>query len=151
LKPTKVNIFQSDTDSDSSYPNPEFIVATSINREDLGTTLRIGDKLAYVNGRPTYEMWNVRLDQGVIRLSFEEKRKKRKPKCHDTIPKVICGITGIADKSEYLYLRPETERSQKLLRSSGAMATIRIVFRWTNQNAERFQPLILLNIVREPK
>ena len=44
----KVNIFQSDTDSDSSYPNPEFIVATSINREDLGTTLRIGDKLGLV-------------------------------------------------------------------------------------------------------
>ena len=59
----KVNIFQSDTDSDSSYSNPEFIVATSINREDLGTTLRIGDKLAYVNGRPTYDMWNVRVDQ----------------------------------------------------------------------------------------
>ena len=31
----KVNIFQSDTDSDSSYPNPEFIVATSINRTGI--------------------------------------------------------------------------------------------------------------------
>ena len=31
----KVNIFQSDTDSDSSYPNPEFIVATSINRAGI--------------------------------------------------------------------------------------------------------------------
>ena len=41
----KLTILQSDTDSDSSYPNPEFIVATSINREDLGTTLRTGDKL----------------------------------------------------------------------------------------------------------
>ena len=119
----KLNILQSDTDSDSSYPNPEFIVATSINREDLGTTLRTGDKLVLVNGRPTYEMWNQRVD-GVLRLSFDEKRKKRRPKTETLIPKVICAITKIGETQENIFIRPECERAHKLLKSSGAIATI---------------------------
>ena len=68
-------------------------------------------------------MWNQRVD-GVLRLSFDEKRKKRRPKSETLIPKVICAITDMGESQENVYIRPECERAQKLLRSSGAVATI---------------------------
>ena len=48
LSRVKVNIVQSDTDSDSGANVPEFIVATSVGREALGTSLRVGDKVSKI-------------------------------------------------------------------------------------------------------
>ena len=71
---------------------PEFIVAASVGCEALGTSLRVGDKLVAVNGKPTHEMWTQKTD-GVLRLSFDEKRKKRKPR-QEVVPdpKVVLAV-----------------------------------------------------------
>ena len=89
------------TDSDSGYNLPRFEVATYIGRDSLGTSLRVGDKLTEVNGKPTHEMWTQRVD-GVLRLSFEEKRKKRKPKPENVPnPKIVLAVKE-DDKGQFI-------------------------------------------------
>ena len=116
---------QSDADSDSSN-EAEFVVAVSINRqEDTGLSLRVGDKLVLVNGRPVAEMWNSKVEKGVLKLSFDEKRKKRRTRIENIIPRVTCAISRLGKEGQdNIYLWPDTERTQKLLKSSGAVVTI---------------------------
>ena len=90
-----------------------------------GLSLRVGDKLVAVNGRPVSEMWNSKVEKGVLKLTFDEKRKKRRTRIEMIIPNVTCAISRLGQEGQdNIYLWPDTERTQKLLKSSGAVVTI---------------------------
>jgi len=102
-----------------------------------GTSLRVGDKLVAVNGKPTHEMWTQRVD-GVLRLSFDEKRKKRKPR-PETIPEPKI-VLAIKEGEMDLYLNPNNVKTKKLAKSGGAIATISDVMKkleMAGMNAEK--------------
>ena len=66
-------------------------------------------------------MWTQRVD-GVLRLSFDEKRKKRKPRQEQIPdPKILIAIK---EGETELYLNPSNSKTKKLSRSAGALATL---------------------------
>ena len=66
-------------------------------------------------------MWTQRVD-GVLRLSFDEKRKKRKPRQEQVPdPKILIAIK---EGETELYLNPSNSKTKKLSRSAGALATL---------------------------
>ena len=95
------------------------------SQEDSGLSLRVGDKLVAVNGKPVGEMWESTIEKGILKLTFDEKRKKRKTRLEMLIPRATCAISRLGKEGqENIYLWPDTERTQKLLKSSGAVVTI---------------------------
>ena len=70
-------------------------------------------------------MWESTIEKGILKLTFDEKRKKRKTRLEMLIPRATCAISRLGKEGqENIYLWPDTERTQKLLKSSGAVVTI---------------------------
>ena len=61
----------------------------------------------------------------MVKLGFDERRKKRRTRGEMTIPRVSVCITRLgAEGQDTVYLMPDTVSTQRLSKSTGAIVTI---------------------------